>query len=909
MVNRLVVLFLTFSLLVGGYQGDCCTTVKSDRKAARDNTVTENCFKESSKVPPLDPDTLEDSSFCLREKGKLMSSMGLDEEQWNKFRSIYYNIISQKPLLIKVSQDQSTSEYAIAADLVFHEIQDDLSYHEVLDISKESDGYTCYFRTDFGCYPWSKDLDTFVEQLDSEEQEGSEADRIGGSPVEDRLFSCSCKCKEPVTKEEYIKAAQKTISSWLDSLKSEKGRYYLGSYQFEKIDYHSSFIAAGMVNGAKEFVVFACFTAGKTADEDTVDSAFNSNSSYDTFYHAYFGPCIYARYRWKDGVCQLIDYARAYDLQVSDELKEGLHGIKTANVQYPTFFDFLADKAKVKSLLNVHYDSDYPMEQVLSHNVMMLSDGTILYADIGYRNDSYIDNSDVKKKNGKVYAKMTQEFHDEFNPTYSSPVVYNEAEMDPQRLWFTPDFKLVFDDYNGDGNPDYAVKISEDKNGSTYDVRCMGNDGRPWEANNTVYVAGHFEDSLRLQMLDRGVIAVPTKTQQGVKLVENHIFSGDYSKTYDKIDNYRMYSERSYMPDDLRYYSIGTKSIRIDFWNNTKTKVKAGGNYRIERLDGDQWKKVASGTCKRKDIKAGSMSQFSINTSKITYAKQSEYRVVMKVNGKMIYGNFYMGDEESHDISITCEKEQPAKRNSLTFHVKNDAVTTARISGGKLLKDGKLLSLVDITEIKSIESGREEQLVITKEMVDGVYDAGNYTLVLNMGNEEFFYDFKLSDIPEEQRYYFGTPKAEKLEGDGLKLTLTNQIWNKTDTKVGSTSDSIYVLKDNQWKTGNYITPEDDYKKYYDADTTLKWNQSMECQYRMLTKEDYLQSSDWVMEQLEELYQTEYISKEQYDNYQKMDAVDLINLLYDVHSIESGDLCYIEVKVDQYDKEKVYFVMP
>ena len=66
----------------------------------------------------------------------------------------------------------------------------------------------------------------------------------------------------------------------------------------------------GYVDGGREF---ACYFAFTTDSEDN-NSVFYASGTYDTFYHYYFGPGVFARFRWEDGKCTLIDYDKAFAL-------------------------------------------------------------------------------------------------------------------------------------------------------------------------------------------------------------------------------------------------------------------------------------------------------------------------------------------------------------------------------------------------------------------------------------------------------------------------------------------------------------------------------------------------------------------------------------------------------------------
>ena len=157
-------------------------------------------------------------------------------------------------------------------------------------------------KSEYACSP---DTEALFDRYCVGENSNSDISVSKGTP-EDRLVGLSVECAEPKTQDDYLAVARKIVAQWLDSLKTETGRYKLESHRLtDSLADNRVFHGDGYVNGGREFVCYVGFDT-PTEDEST---AFYASGTYDTFYHYYFGPGVFARFRWKNGVCTLIDYA------------------------------------------------------------------------------------------------------------------------------------------------------------------------------------------------------------------------------------------------------------------------------------------------------------------------------------------------------------------------------------------------------------------------------------------------------------------------------------------------------------------------------------------------------------------------------------------------------------------------
>lgn len=452
------------------------------------------------------------------------------------------------------------------------------------------------------------------------------------------LIGVSIHCAEPTTKEEYLSVARETVAVWLDTLRNETGEYKLTGYTFVSNGDNRDFLGDGMVDGGREFVCYVAFDTEGTAK----DSKFYADGTYDTFYHYYFGPGVYARFRWENGTCTLIDYDEAYALLTSEALKSGLFGINSSNPEYETFFDFMNDTETVTKWLESGISNPISM-QAVSHNVTMLTSGELIFVDISVDPGTPVID-------GMITNDMSQYFYDaDSKSRYGSPVDYIDGSG-AVVMTYRDGFSLQFADYNHDGNPDYAIRIASDENGSTYDIRCMDASGTPWCDNREVYVYGEFDESILLQVSDNGSLLIPDRDSRGDYTNTERYLVQDLSNTEHAFvsdiynADYRMYSQKFYLPESLRCYDSGTTEIICYFWNNTDEAVSVVGSYTIEKRNGTTWETVSTeNTFAGEETAAHKHTELTFDISEVTGGKTGLYRIKFMIGNEAVYGGFYLG--------------------------------------------------------------------------------------------------------------------------------------------------------------------------------------------------------------------------------------------------------------------------
>jgi len=802
----------------------------------------------------------------------------LSREEWNRLLTTWSDLQKEDPVLIR--------EQGNMADLLSFSIEE-----EEHDIRIVRDKNNRYVSLDGVEYPFTDSIAQIFEEYCEERPAAVSTHR---NPSEE-LRGLSVVCPEPKNPEEYLQTAREVVKPWLDSLWGRTDEYRLPSYTFtDKLAENREFHGDGMVNGGREFVCYVAFETPKE-EEDTV---FYAEGTYDTFYHYYFGPGILARFRWEDGVCTLVDYDEAFAMLTSDRLKDGLYGIGEEETQYKTFYDFLNDRENVNTWLGQGYRSRLCSYRV-SHNVMMLANGKVIFMDIG-------DSSQPKINGDMVTTDMHQYYYDaEGDEKYSSPVDFIDGQG-AVVMTYREGFPVIYDDYNHDGNPDFAIRISSDEYGSTYDVRCMDVNGTPWEDGTEVYIYGTFEESIRLQVYNGNSVYIPTKGSDGEVAFTEHALLMDKSNathpvvTDVPLEDYRMYSQRFYLPEERRCYTEDDATMICYFWNNTGKDITLQKEYEIQRKKGDTWETVAEGTLEEAMVSAYGNAELTFDISGIPSQEMALYRVKAYAEDMPVYGGFYYGTEGNASLEITSG-EFPDYTMSLDFDLTNSGISVAYLSSATLYYGEKKLHDVSLDQVKRIVGGETATLEVYYWQVGGAFPVGEYRLEVVADGTTYEGTAKVVPVPKENRYYF----PEKVEASKnltkISLSLTNQIWSKEDVVIERVG-MVQVLKGDSWCNTTFSC--DDIE-----DLPVPFGESVEL--------DLVEDKMTKM-RLEILYEEfqkgayDYLEVEEYEQWKSMTFDEFAKELLQMGCPEQGDLCRVEIHrpdKEASDMEYVYFEMP
>jgi len=742
-----------------------------------------------------------------------------------------------------------------------------------------------------------RELDDFTEAVVNKKRPA--ADTSSSEDIATSYTKYSFNCDEPITRDEYVGAAKGVCKLWLDSLKNETGAYRLKSYVYnnEKIE----FITSGIVNGVKEFVVLIVFDADggqKTADDRVWTR--DGSAYYGRFFNMYKGSLFYARCYWEDGAVKIKEISNNVNVA------SGLYGLIENNTGYETFFDF-ANDAKSHNLDEM---TGIIKDYKISRNVTMLNDGSILLIEIALDDDDGLERRD----NGKIYGRASQRFYfygagadltGKPYYAYGSPVNFVDG-YGPREIEYTEGFKLIFDDYNNDGNPDTVIKIDGgDENGSMYSLLCIDSDGSPRAnpSHEEFYMAGHFDDSIRLQKVSAN------------EFVKWEGSGADGKKTIipnKEIDNYRMYSQKYYSPGHLKLYHPGTKDIICYFWNNTASPVTTGATYDIEKRQNGEWVIVSAGNpAISKNVDGFSQTEITFDISGIN-AETAEYRIALYINGEKIYGGFYLGSELPTELSVTAESDTlPADRTRINFTVHNTGVSEVYLNPtAVLLKDGvKITEEIIANSDTPLKPGDKKTVTVSPEEADGLFAAGEYTPSVGAGEYEFLGNVTLKQVSESERYVFSLISAKRSDG-GFTLEIKNNYWSR-ETASGIYIIGVHVLRDGVWVATAMRSA--------DAIEEIPYGKSLPVSLVNLA-ETYLNDEDGRLffEEIKASFEEnpealkDYFTEEEYEAYLNMTYENFIafSLGIDVtEEILSGDICRITVTSKLGWSQYIYFTAP
>lgn len=868
-------LILVALLLTG-----CNTTTAADSTGNQEqNTSAQQTEKVSLEENNIDT--------LVKKRGKSFTANGKDfrltDDEWKAVLTAFENLQQSEPALPK--------EKGVSGDSFAFYINS-----EAHDIRQINGKYSSYISVDSQAeYFCSDEFRELFKQYYTDE---TETNNTAYNP-EERLVGLSVKCDEPKNQDEYLETARAVVKPWLDNLKSEEGQYKLSSYTFtDRLADNRVFHGDGYINGAREFVCYVGFDT-PTEDEDTV---FYASGTYDTFYHYYFGPGILARFRWENGVCTLINYNEAFSMLASNNLKDGLYGISQQKMKYKTFYDFLNDKDNVKEWLEKKLKSNL-CAHLISHNVMMLSNGNIVFMDIG--------NSSRPEYNGDfVTTDMSQYFYDsEMKGKYSSPVDFIDGSG-AVVMTYRQDFSIIYDDYNHDGNPDYAIRISSDDYGSTYDVRCMDINGTPWEDQTEVYVYGEFDESIRLQLYSGTSILKPVDNGKGgITYEEVKLFGDKSNTTHDDVTeegstDYRMYSQRFYLPESLRCYSSEDNKIICYFWNNTDKAVTLDESYEIQRKNNSKWESVGTGSTNSITVNGGEYAEVSFDITSINLDEISQYRIKTTANKKAVYGGFYYGTQNKVSLDITSEN-YPSEARSISFEIANKGMSAVYLDSAILYKNSEKLCDIDINNIGKIKSGSSHTVIVTAEDISEDFTAGEYTIELVSGEAEFSGKTSVVNVPRERIFYFPEKVTARKDSDIIKISLKNNIWNE-EIAILYYLENVEVMKDRVWFSTTYFYESSD---KHNGNINVEFGDTVEVSFI-----NYSYMLDEIKDYFNEMKNGKYSDLMDEDQFAKISSMTFDEFIKDLLNItlaQKGDLCRICINIGEYgnDSEYVYFEMP
>lgn len=708
--------------------------------------VSENIPKRELTKTPVEPITVQDASLYFNG-----ISVYLEEEQKDELSEIYSSLM-----------ELSWQEMTLYEDSM--EWRMTLNRDRSLSRMQSADGWVIMDDT----MRFYADNDALNEFIIKALASGMDDISVGT----EEYFSISC--SEPDTEDEYRETAEQLLEAWLTSLQDEETEDYYRNTGFTisepeilgsgYISRKNNYLACGMVNGVKEFCVELCFTA-----EDCGDNTF-----YDRYYQEgrytvagthWSGNYICGRFRWENGICTLIDLSTR---DGSGRMLQGLNGI--SQNEFRNFYDF----ARQPDLNRMTDDSFQPYGKVtVSSNLTMTMDGRQIHIDV-YSFDARQENADT------VTAVMHKRSYTESEFLYSSGVYYTDNAASVKELTLPRNFKITFDNYDNDGNPDYCVKYDEDENGSYYVLQSLQTDGRIFNLSGRaysggIYVAGCYEASPRLQRTED----IP---YIGWKYEKGSYYPTDTSGRKIELPAVHMYSDRYFLPDDMKIYDEDENIVHCFLWNNTDKKVSTDSVYSVEMCENGEWVTVADGLRgSTVSIEPRSYADIAYDISAVTNRANTTYRIVQNCGRETAYGNFWLAGRAVQTMqldSVTLAEGALAG----AFAYTDSGLHTSPVTSAVITSGSATYSLL----LTDSELGTQEFL-----MADGRgLPAGNYTLTAD-GRTSM--DFMVeTDVP-----VMGAAISAEQKDSEVQVTFTP----KQDCYL--TQMMLYWMRDEQWQMTMY----------------------------------------------------------------------------------------------------------
>lgn len=553
----------------------------------------------------------------------------------------------------------------------------------------------------------------------------------------------STKCEEPITEAQYRDAAVYCVTEWLKECGKEDTLPQYQNLGFEIApERKNNFLAGGYVDGRKEFLAEVCFSA-----EYPEAATFYSSHEIAHYTKAgtfWEGVYLCARFCWEDGIISLLNF------NGDDRF---LNGFSTT--QYHDFYEF----SRRSDMEQAIADSYTPyMGKVVSKNMTMTENGRIINLDI-------YQMANIEVRENTVYGDPDFRTYEDGNPLYGTSVYFTDFGTSTKYIEYPKDFRLTFENYTNDGNPDYAILYDTDEHGAYYAIESVQSDGRVFNHSGRaylggIYVAGCFDPSPRLQR---------TETIPYIGWIINE--QGEYVPTNNngkpiQLPSINMYSDRLYLPDTLKIYAEDETSVTCFMWNNTADTLHTDQTYSIERLENEHWVTVAQGSLpESKSIEARNYAQLTYDLDLIADRISGRYRIVQQAGGETGYGEFFLsGKRKGSPLQVEMSDSvlwEGCYEGS--FVVKNTDIVPRRISSITLKQDETQIPII----LKNMQSNQvlapQEELRIKFVCTDGEYlSAGSYTLQIDDAAE---FPFEVSAVS------FPKPLTMQLRRSGKKYVL------------------------------------------------------------------------------------------------------------------------------------------
>lgn len=243
------------------------------------------------------------------------------------------------------------------------------------------------------------------------------------------------------------------------------------------------------------------------------------------------------------------------------------------------------DKYALQNLIDPeeYFSSHDGDEKLVSHNEFYLPDGQLCTVDI--RSES------IKEKDGNIIYRGEKflEITIGDEPMRTAYAAFSTEQDTAPAITYSERFALKPDDYNGDGCPDFCLRVgTSDHDGADYYMHFLKpynkektrhHDGVKTRFDDGFYVYGENEPSIRLDRIDRNAYYFLSKDKYGNIIPAVYDNSGTMLESEKYINNGLIFSSR---------FENGQLSIKAR--NISEESCTYTPEMTVKRLDGKVWR-------------------------------------------------------------------------------------------------------------------------------------------------------------------------------------------------------------------------------------------------------------------------------------------------------------------------------
>lgn len=646
---------------------------------------------------------------------------------------------------------------------------------------------------------WMNEYESWIEIDDICYKDNEELNKLYQSLFIQYAIKEEVLCKEPRTREEYTQVAEKLFKTWINGYKEVETAPY---YQIKELNLNKvTFIKDGYYNGRREFVVDFLYQV-KPSYKNNYFMAVNKVSSFNHYTRI--------RLAYENGKCKILD--KYHEQALNNELLDGLSGI--INKETVSTKQFNAGKT--------FEDKLQKDKIILSHNEVKMANGKIVTIQIECEKSRILETGKAKNDLGEevntVTGTMWANVTVDGCPTHRPSVYFDEATSSLRASTYKEMFDLAFEDYNEDGNPDYLIKLREEKNGSWYHLNCLTDSGLLSSETN-VFVANSYKESVLLEKVQKGIFKSYGYDEKGELIPVYYNLEGKISFNDNQVPQYNVQVKVADFYDGLT----------LTIWNNSKKAVKVGGSCWLEKEEAGDFKLINQVASNIKSEKLEALGYINQNISlhpNIQELESGNYRIGLIIEGQKYYATFSIPSSQEIKASLQLVRtEAIANVKYYELSLTNLSEVGFTYHQKPILEINRGGNWEQVTYAEHyyftpelVCAGRAEvQYVLYQEMFAKALEPGEYRLTLTAKRENGNEKLVTTIFELEKPIVKGdlkpmsitiTPKKQTMKQKQIQMTITNTSPNHQTIYVDIARMYLEVeLAGKQYEAFKYMTPE------------------------------------------------------------------------------------------------------